>query len=97
MKNKIRFIFPRLLVITVALGLLTLIVGVLFKIVLFGTIIFGLGKLSHSFLRRRDNYHNIDMPEQYPTYGYQMPYSNQAIMPIHHINRNQKQSIVPIY
>lgn len=54
MKNKLRFILPRLIVLTAIAGLATLIIGTIFKLLLFGTVLFGIGSFAAARMRRRD-------------------------------------------
>ncbi len=98
MKNKIRFILPRLLALTVILGIVTLIIGTLFKLVLLATIAIGIGSLIAAKIRKRKNITTSDSAaiSPYPMYAvYRQQQS--AIIPMQHAHQGAKKTIVPIY
>lgn len=53
MKNKIRFILPRLIGLTVLAGLLALVIGLIFKLLLVGTLLAGAGMFIASRFKKR--------------------------------------------
>ncbi len=100
MKNKFQSIIPRLLVATVLVGIATLLIGTIFKVLLVTTILFSIGTLIYSKISRR-RYHsdyNEYLPafERVPERKYIMA-NPQAIVPIQYANKANKPTIVPIY
>jgi uncharacterized membrane protein len=53
MKNKIRMIIPKLIGATLVVGLLSLVIGLLFKLLLVGTLLAGAGMFIASRMRKR--------------------------------------------
>ena len=96
MKNKIQFIIPRLLVVTAVVGIISLIIGAIFKILLLATILFSVGSLIYAKIKRnrmRERFsHHIDRSQRY-----YLPHTNQAIVPVQYANRSSKATIIPIY
>ncbi|MGO1244758.1 MAG: hypothetical protein ACTJHT_08020 [Sphingobacterium sp.] len=98
MKNKFRFILPRLLVLTVLLGIATLIIGTIFKLILFITVGIGVTSFVSAKIRKRKrsvtSEHGAISP--YPMYAvYRQQQS--AIVPVQHAFQENKKTIVPIY
>lgn len=97
MKHKIRFILPRLLALTAIVGFATLIIGTIFKLLLFATILIGIGSFAMSRLRRRE----MQLPEKEKAPVYPHLYSNaervMAIVPLHKQQRPKDATIVPVY
>jgi len=96
MKNKLRFILPRLIVLTAIAGIATLIIGTIFKLLLFGTVLFGIGSFAAARMRRRDR-HSFKMDKAvYP--NVQRHYNTVvAIVPLNGQQRSKKATIVPVY
>ena len=96
MKNKIRFIIPRLLVITAVVGIVSLIIGAIFKILLLATILFSVGALIYSKIRKHkleeSYYAAIDRNDDY-----YLPYKKHAVIPVQYAKRTSKPTIIPIY
>ncbi|MFN3020852.1 hypothetical protein ACK1KB_07690 [Chryseobacterium sp. TY3] len=67
MKNKMRFLLPKLVGITIIAGIATLIIGTIFKLLLLGTVAVGIGTLvARKFTKKRqgeyiDYYNNLPM------------------------------------
>jgi len=97
MKNKLQFIIPRLLVVTAVVGIVSLIIGAIFKILLLATILFSIGALVFSKIRKRK------MQEGYmPAFArqneqYYLPQKQQAIVPVQYASTTRKPTIIPIY
>ncbi|PRD51979.1 hypothetical protein C5749_16915 [Sphingobacterium gobiense] len=53
MKNKFQFLLPRLLLITAVIGLVTIVIGAIFKILLLATALFTIGTLVHAKIQKR--------------------------------------------
>lgn len=53
MKNKIRFIIPKLIAVTFVVGLLSFVIGLLFKLLVAGTILSGLAIFIASQMRNK--------------------------------------------
>ena len=96
MKNKIRFIISRLLVVTAVVGIVSLIIGAIFKILLLATILFAVGSLVYSKIKthkKNENYNPVfQMREHHHLY-----HGNQAIVPIQYASRASNPTIIPIY
>jgi len=97
MKNKLRFILPRLIVLTAIAGLATLIIGTIFKLLLFGTVLFGIGNFAAARMRRRDRHtFKMDKAPVYP--NVQRHYNTVvAIVPLKGQQRSKRATIVPVY
>lgn len=98
MKNKFKFILPRLLVLTVLLGLATLIIGTIFKLVLLATVAIGIGSLIAAKIRKKKLLASREQAaiSPYPMYAvYRQQQS--AIVPMQHTFQESKKTIVPIY
>lgn len=98
MKNRFRFILPRLLVLTVLLGIATLIIGTIFKLILLITVGIGIASIVSAKIRKRKrsivNEQGAISP--YPMYAvYRQQQS--AIVPMQHAFQENKKTIVPIY
>ena len=96
MKNKIQFIIPKLLVATAVVGIATLLIGTIFKILLVTTILFSIGTLIYSKVQNRR--FKSDNPYMYPFDA--RPYLSEktnAIVPVTYVNNTRKATIVPIY
>ncbi|MGJ1205388.1 hypothetical protein [Sphingobacterium lactis] len=98
MKNKIHFILPRLLVITALVGIFSLIIGALFKILLLGTVVVGIGAFVMSRIRKRRM-----LEQQYLHYlqtqraQFAQGSPSLAISPIIGTTHQTKATIIPIY
>ena len=98
MKNKIQFIFPRLLAITALLGIVSFILGLLFKILLLGIALGSIALLVGWIVR---NWH-AGAPEASENQQ-QMPYrpaqslAKAAVRPVYAGTQQEKVSIIPIY
>lgn len=99
MKNKFRFILPRLLALTVVLGIATLIIGTLFKLVLLATVAIGIYALVAAKIKKRKLLASRDRGAISPYPMYAAVYSNQqqAIVPMQQAFQESKKTIVPIY
>lgn len=97
MKNKLRFTLPRLIVLTAIAGLATLIIGTIFKLLLFGTVLFGIGSFAAARMRRRDRQaFKMDRTPVYP--NVHRHYNTAvAIVPLQGQKRARKATIVPVY
>ncbi|WP_293886214.1 MULTISPECIES: hypothetical protein [unclassified Sphingobacterium] len=97
MKNKLRFILPRLIVLTAIAGLATLIIGTIFKLLLFGTVLFGIGSFAAARMRRRDRRaFQMDTTPVHP--NVQRHYDTVvAIVPLNAQSRSKRATIVPVY
>lgn len=97
MKNKFQFIIPRLLVVTAVVGIVTLLVGFIFKILLVASILFSISALIYSKVRRH-KYQDDTVPAFARTQAeYFLPYSKHAIVPVQYANKSSKPTIIPIY
>ncbi|WP_312191913.1 hypothetical protein [Sphingobacterium sp.] len=97
MKNKLRFILPRLIALTAIAGLATLIIGTIFKLLLFGTVLFGIGSFAAAKMRRRDR-HSLKMDKATVYPNVQRHYNTVvAIVPLKGQQRAKKATIVPVY
>ncbi|OOG18124.1 hypothetical protein BWD42_12680 [Sphingobacterium sp. CZ-UAM] len=97
MKNKIRFILPRLIALTVIVGLASLIMGAIFKLLLVATILFGIGSFAMSKMRRREmRSFKMDKAPDHPGM-YSASRTNSAIVPLHKQQRVKNATIVPVY
>lgn len=97
MKNKIQFIIPKLLVATAMVGIATLLIGTIFKILLVTTILFSIGTLIYSKVQnRRFKSDNPYMMNPYDARPYLTEKTN-AIVPVTYVNNTRKATIVPIY
>ncbi|WP_293954603.1 hypothetical protein [Sphingobacterium sp. UBA7855] len=97
MKNKLQFILPRLIVLTAIAGLATLIIGTIFKLLLFGTVLFGIVTFAAARMRRRDRRaFQLDAAPVRP--NVQRHYDTVvAIVPLNAKRRSKKSTIVPVY
>ncbi len=97
MKNKLRFILPRLIVLTAIAGLATLLIGTIFKLLLFGTVLFGIGSFAAARMGRRDRQpFRMDTAPVHP--NVQRHYDTVvAIVPLNAKRRSKKATIVPVY
>ncbi|MFU1855879.1 hypothetical protein ACK8HY_02550 [Sphingobacterium sp. NGMCC 1.201703] len=97
MKNKIRFILPRLIALTVIVGLASLIMGAIFKLLLVATILFGIGSFAMAKMRRREM-RSFKMHKAPVHPGmYSASRTNSAIVPLHKQQRVKNATIVPVY
>lgn len=98
MKNKLRFVWPRLMAITVIAGLATLIIGTIFKLLLCATVLLGIGSFAASRMRTRDRrtFKNQDA-KMYPQAFAGSRGKNSAIVPLHKGQRIKNATIVPVY
>lgn len=97
MKNKIRFILPRLIALTAIVGLATLIMGAIFKLLLVATILFGIGSFAMAKMRRREmRSFKMDKAPVCPGM-YAESRTNSAIVPLHKQQRVKNATIVPVY
>ncbi|SEG67797.1 hypothetical protein [Sphingobacterium lactis] len=95
MKNKIHFILPRLLVITALVGIFSLIIGALFKILLLGTVVVGIGAFVMSRIRKRRMLEQHYLHTQRAQFAQGSP--SLAISPIIGTTHQTKATIIPIY
>lgn len=97
MKNKVRFILPRLIALTLVAGLATLIIGAIFKLLLVACILFGIGSLAMAKIRRREM-RSLKM-DKAPIYPGMSSASKKdgAIVPLHKQQRGKNATIVPVY
>jgi hypothetical protein len=97
MKNKIQFILPRLIAVTVIAGLATLIIGTLFKLLVLASILYGIGSIAIAKMRRKER--NLVEKDRAPIYphAHGEPSANMAIVPLHEQQRVKKATIVPVY
>lgn len=97
MKNKFQFLLPRLLVITAVAGLVTIVIGAIFKILLLATALFAIGTLVHAKIQKRR------MKAAFMSQGAIQPglYAHSdpqhAIMPLENSLQANTPKIVPIY
>lgn len=97
MKNKLQFILPRLLVITAVIGLVTLVIGFIFKILLLATALFTIGALVRSKIqKRRMKAASLSQEAMHPGL-YAQSYAQHAIMPMQYSSQANTPKIVPIY
>ncbi|AQX04552.1 hypothetical protein ATB99_04900 [Elizabethkingia meningoseptica] len=96
MKNKMRYILPKLIGLTVIAGLATLIIGMVFKLLLAITLIAGIGTLVVSkFRRRRERY--FEASQQNLPIGFSPVNDyNFAVKPNYRSSRNENIAIIPI-
>ena len=97
MKNKIRFILPRLIALTAVAGLATLIIGAVFKLLLVASILFGIGSFAMAKMRRREmgSFKMNAAPIQPNVYSERR--TNVGIVPLHKQQRVKNATIVPVY
>ncbi|WP_293942579.1 MULTISPECIES: hypothetical protein [unclassified Sphingobacterium] len=97
MKNKVRFILPRLIALTVVAGLATLIIGAIFKLLLVASILFGIGSLAMAKIRQREmRSPKMDKAPIYPGMS-SASRKNGPIVPLHKQQRVKNATIVPVY
>jgi len=99
MKNKFRFILTRLLALTVLLGIVTLIIGTLFKLVLLATVAIGIYALVAAKIKKRKLLASRDRGaiSPYPMFATVYSHQQHAIVPIQQAFQASKKTIVPIY
>ncbi|MFD1768770.1 hypothetical protein [Sphingobacterium suaedae] len=97
MKNKMRFILPRLIGWTLIVGLATWIIGVLFKLLLLFTFAAAIGTWAAARIRRRKAQH---LQEGANPFVHQAVYRRSAINPVVPVpvkSVNSNLSIIPIH
>jgi len=97
MKNKMRYILPKLIGITVIAGLATLIIGMVFKLLLAVTLIAGIGTLVASKFRRRRRERYFEPYQENLPIGFN-PSNNIefAVRPNYRNSRTENIAIIPI-
>lgn len=96
MKNKMRYILPKLIGVTIIAGLATLVIGMIFKLLLVGTVIAGIGTVIASKFRRRERRYFQEYQENLPI-GFDPRNENQfAVKPNYRTARTENIAIVPI-
>lgn len=96
MRHNKRYILPKLIGITIIAGVATLIIGTIFKLLLLGSIVAGIGTLITSKLRRREqrNFqaYEKDLPLNFnPKSDYDF-----AVKPSYRNARKENIAIIPI-
>ncbi|TYR36899.1 hypothetical protein FXV77_06890 [Sphingobacterium phlebotomi] len=97
MKNKFQFLLPRLLVITAVAGLVTIVIGAIFKILLLATALFTIGTLVYTRIQKR-RMRAASMPQgaiQPGLYAHSNP--QHAVTPLENSLPANTPKIVPIY
>jgi len=98
MKNKFRIILPKLLAATVLLGIATLIIGTIFKLVLLATLASGIVAFVASRRRKKRTSESSENKAIFPYPMYAVYRQQQsAIVPMHHMSQENRKTIVPIY
>ncbi len=96
MKNKMRFLLPRLIGITIIAGIATLIIGTIFKLLLLGTVAAGIGTLvARKFARRRQREY-INYYDNSPISFERNSEQNYAVQPSFQASRTENLAIIPI-
>lgn len=97
MKNKFQFLLPRLLLITAGVGLVTIVIGAIFKILLLATALFTIGTLVHAKIqKRRVKAASMSQGAIQPgLYAHSGP--QHAVMPFENSLQANTPKIVPIY
>lgn len=95
MKHKIRFIFPRLVGLTVVAGLLSFVIGIIFKLLVAGTLVAAIGTWVLSRMRRERMLRTGVNPSAGPSH----PMSTHGIPVVEPIvpRYPTQAAIVPIY
>ncbi|AVF47595.1 hypothetical protein CMT89_01160 [Elizabethkingia anophelis] len=96
MKNKMRYILPKLIGVTVIAGLATLIIGMVFKLLLAVTLIAGIGTLVASKFRRRRERYFEPYHENLPIGFNPSNNSEFAVRPNYRNSRTENIAIIPI-
>ncbi|EQB92263.1 hypothetical protein C874_05325 [Elizabethkingia anophelis 502] len=96
MKNKMRYILPKLIGITVIAGLAILIIGMVFKLLLAVTLIAGIGTLVASKFRRRRERYFEPYQENLPIGFNPSNNSEFAVRPNYRNSRTENIAIIPI-
>ncbi|MDM1292768.1 hypothetical protein HX021_00475 [Sphingobacterium sp. N143] len=97
MKNKLRFILPRLIALTAVVGLASLIIGTIFKLLLFTTILFAIGAFMVAKMRNRE-IRGLKMGRA-PIYPNRHTEArvDRAIVPLQKHRAQKNATIVPVY
>lgn len=94
MRHNKRYILPKLIGVTVIAGVATLVIGMIFKLLLLGSIVAGIATVVASKLRRKGQRHFIayeqDLPLSFDTRN------DYAVKPSYHNARKENIAIVPI-
>lgn len=96
MKHNKRYILPKLIGITIIAGVATLIIGTIFKLLLLGSIVAGIGTLIASKLRRRDQRHFQAYEKNLPLNFNPRSDYDFAIKPNYYNARKESIAIIPI-
>lgn len=97
MKNKMKLIIPRLIGLTAIVGLASIIISALFKLLFFGTILLALGMLFAWIIRSwKKESTGSELMHEVP-YLRMHTQQRQAVVPVVGFKKSAKPSIIPIY
>jgi len=94
MKHNKRYILPKLIGVTIIAGVATLIIGMIFKLLLLGSVVAGIGTLIASKLRRREQRYFRAYENEMPLHF--NPKNDYAVKPNYSNARRENIAIIPI-
>ncbi len=97
MKNRTSFILPKILGITVLVGVATFILAMVFKLLLAGLVLAGIGTLITKAVGKRRNYLGNQEYYQPVISSYQFNRDDSALSPVRQNVSNDDSAIIPIY
>ncbi len=97
MKNRTSFILPKILGITVLVGVATFVLALVFKLLLAGLVLAGIGTLIAKAAGKRRRYFEHQDYYQPAISNYQFNRDNNAMRPVNRNFSSDDSAIIPIY
>lgn len=98
MKNKIKYILPRLIGITAIVGIVSFLIVAIFKILVMVTILAALGTwIASRAFKRRGKSAQLMLAEDRSAYPVAAGQMSVAIVPVSFVGQQRSQAIIPVH